>query len=68
MANKPPRNHGEGNPEAAQRFNEAETAFVKSEPGRTRIQKGPQVRPEEERALADAERQAAERGKADDKA
>jgi hypothetical protein len=60
------RNHGEGDPEAAQRFNEAEAAFVKSKRGRTRIQKGPQVRPDEESELAEAEREAGERGKADD--
>jgi hypothetical protein len=66
MVNKPPPNHGEGDPEAAQRFNEAEAAFVKSERGRAKIQKGPQVRPEEEGALAAAEREAGEHGKADD--
>jgi hypothetical protein len=66
MIKESPRNHGEGDPEAAQRFNEAEAAFVKSERGRTKIQKGPQVRPEEESELAEAEREAGEHGKADD--
>jgi hypothetical protein len=55
MSNEP-RNHGEGNPEAAENFNDAEQEFVRSARGRKRIQEGPKVRPEEEVELAEAER------------
>jgi hypothetical protein len=66
MATKSPRNHGEGDPESARRFNDAETAFVKSERGKSRIKKGPEVRPDEEAEIAKAEREASGRGKEDD--
>jgi hypothetical protein len=48
-------NHGEGNPEAADRFNSAEQEFVNSKRGNRKIHEGAQVRPEEERDLANAE-------------
>ena len=48
-------NHGESNPEAGKRFNEAETRFVESARGREKILDGANVRPDEESALADAE-------------
>jgi hypothetical protein len=48
-------NHGEGNPEAAERFNTAERRFVESARGKETIKQGPQVRPEEEATLAKAE-------------
>jgi hypothetical protein len=54
-----PKNHGEGNPEAAEAFNQAERKFVESPEGKKTISKGPQVRPDEEAEL----RQAEERGK-----
>ena len=60
------RNHGEGDPQAAERFNEAETAFVKSARGRRAVRKGTKVRPEEEAALQDAERRGRERSRGDD--
>jgi hypothetical protein len=53
-------NRGEGNPEAAARFNATETAFVESARGKDEIRKGAKVPPAEERALAEAE----QRGKA----
>ncbi len=59
-------NHGEGNPEAAEEFNSAEREFVKSARGKKKIQPGPQVRPDEEADLANAERLAGQRGKNDD--
>jgi len=65
MINKP-SNHGEGNPEAAERFNEAEREFVKSDRGKQKIQKGAQVRPDEEADLAKAEQRGRERAKDDD--
>ena len=49
-------NHGEGNPEAAERFNEAEQAFVASPQGQQRIREAGNVRPDEEAELAEAER------------
>ena len=63
---KSPANHGEGNPEAAAEFNEAEQKFVKSERGKQKIERGPQVRPGEESALEQAEETAKARGKNDD--
>jgi hypothetical protein len=48
-------NHGEGNPEAADRFNKAEQAFVDSARGKKKIQEGPHVRPDEKADLAKAE-------------
>lgn len=49
-------NHGEGNPEAADRFNTAEQNFVNSARGKQKIEQGAKVRPEEEAELADAEK------------
>jgi hypothetical protein len=59
-------NHGEGNPEAAEEFNKAEREFVNSPQGKAKIGKGPQVRPEEEADLKQAEQRAKARGKNDD--
>jgi hypothetical protein len=59
-------NHGEGNPEAAAEFNEAERKFVNSPQGKAKIGKGPQVRPDEEAELEQAEQRAKARGKNDD--
>jgi hypothetical protein len=59
-------NHGEGNPEAAAEFNKAEQAFVNSPKGKAEIGKGPNVRPEEQAELAQAEQRAKARGKNDD--
>jgi hypothetical protein len=59
-------NHGEGNPEAAAEFNQAEQKFVNSPQGKAKISKGPNVRPEEEQDLVQAEQRAKARGKNDD--
>ena len=59
-------NHGEGNPEAAAEFNKAEQAFVNSPKGKATISKGPNVRPEEEADLLQAEQRAKSHGKNDD--
>jgi hypothetical protein len=59
-------NHGEGNPEAAAEFNQAEQKFVNSPRGKEKISKGPNVRPEEEADLAQAEQRAKAHGKNDD--
>lgn len=59
-------NHGEGNPEAAEEFNKAEREFVNSPQGKAKISKGPQVRPDEEADLLQAEQRAKARGKNDD--
>ena len=48
-------NHGEGNPEAADRFNKAEREFVSSSRGKEKIKEGPRVQPGEEASLAQAE-------------
>lgn len=50
------RNKGEGNPEAAARFNKAEQEFVKSARGREKISEAGDVRPDEEAQLEEAER------------
>jgi hypothetical protein len=68
MSKKSPANHGEGNPEAAERFNTAEREFVASDRGKKKIKQGPQVRPNEEADLAKAEQQGRERAKDDDSA
>jgi hypothetical protein len=52
MENRPSENHGEGNPEAADRFNTAERGFVNSARGKQKIQEGAQVRPDEQADLA----------------
>jgi hypothetical protein len=49
-------NHGEGDPEAAKRFNDAETRFVDSARGKDKVLEGAKVRPDEESELAEAER------------
>lgn len=49
-------NHGEGDPESAKRFNEAETRFVDSARGKQKVRDGAKVRPEDESELAEAER------------
>ena len=50
------RNHGEGDPEAAARFNKAEQDFVKSPRGQDKIRHAGDVRPDEEAQLEEAER------------
>jgi hypothetical protein len=67
MSNEP-TNHGEGDPEAAERFNKAEREFVDSPRGKQKIQTGPEVRPQEAAELAKAEKLGRERAKADDSA
>ena len=59
-------NHGEGDPEAADRFNTAERDFVKSERGKKTIEQGVRARPGEEAELEEAEKRAGARAKADD--
>jgi hypothetical protein len=66
MGKRSPPNHGEGNPEAADRFNTAEREFVSSARGRKKIQEGAEVRPKEEAALARSEQLGRERAKGDD--
>jgi hypothetical protein len=68
MEKQSPSNHGEGNPEAADRFNSAEHEFVDSKRGKQKIQEGAKVRPEEEAALADAEKAGRQHAKYDDSA
>jgi hypothetical protein len=63
---KSPANLGEGNPEAAAEFNEAEQKFVSSHKGQKKIRSGPKVRPDEESALIEAEESAKARGRNDD--
>ncbi len=60
------KNHGEGNPEAAEEFNSAERAFVESPRGKQKIAKGPQVRPDEEAELSRAEQTARDHARNDD--
>jgi hypothetical protein len=64
--NQSPTNHGEGNPEAAEEFNQAERTFVNSPQGQKKIKQGPEVRPGEEADLKAAERQAKSHAKHDD--
>jgi hypothetical protein len=59
-------NHGEGNPEAAADFNQAERQFVQSPEGQRKIRQGTHVPPEEERELDEAEGRARERARAQD--
>ena len=68
MGKQSSSNHGEGNPEAADRFNSAEREFVNSPRGKQRIHQGANVRPEEEAELAKAEQIGRERAKDDDAA
>jgi hypothetical protein len=65
MAKQSSQNHGEGNPEAADRFNSAEQEFVNSAQGKRKIKEGPKVRPEEEADLEDAEKTGREHAKDD---
>jgi hypothetical protein len=53
---EPGRNKGEGNPEAAARFNKAEQEFVNSARGQKKISEAGDVRPDEEAQLEEAER------------
>lgn len=66
MGKQSPSNHGEGNPEAANRFNTAEQEFVSSARGKKKIQEGADVRPEDEADLAGSEQLGRERAKSDD--
>jgi hypothetical protein len=66
MATNSKMNHGEGNPEASKRFNEAETQFVESGRGKQKVRDGANVMPDEECALADAERLGKARAKGGD--
>jgi hypothetical protein len=59
-------NHGEGDPEAAERFNTAERTFVESARGKKAISEGAQVRADEEPDLARAEEQARARSRGGD--
>ncbi len=59
-------NHGEGDPEAAERFNTAERDFVKSDRGKKKIQEGPQVTAAEEGDLEKAEQIGRAHAKDDD--
>jgi hypothetical protein len=53
---EPGRNKGEGNPEAAARFNKAEQEFVNSAGGQEKIREAGDVRPDEQAQLEEAER------------
>ena len=66
MPKQSPQNHGEGNPEAAERFNSAEREFVNSPRGKQKIAEGARVDPAEETELANAERAGREHAKTDD--
>lgn len=66
MGKQSPSNHGEGNPEAADRFNTAERKFVSSARGKKKILEGADVRPDEEADLARSEQLGRERAKSDD--
>jgi hypothetical protein len=66
MGKQSPSNHGEGNPEAADRFNTAEQQFVSSARGKKKIQEGTEVRTEAEADLARSEQLGRERAKGDD--
>jgi hypothetical protein len=56
MVNDPTKNRGEGNPEAADRFNHAETAFVESAKGHAAVKAGARVNSKEQPELDEAER------------
>ena len=66
MGNESASNHGEGNPEAAERFNTAERQFVNSDSGKQKIKQGAQVRPGEEAELSKAEQAGRVHAKDDD--
>jgi hypothetical protein len=59
-------NHGEGNPDAAKRFNKAERSFVDSARGKEKIREGTHVPPAEEADLAKAEQVGRDHAKNDD--
>ncbi len=65
MGKQPPSNHGEGDPEAANRFNTAEQRFVNSARGKKKIQEGADVHADEEAGLAKAEQLGHERAKSE---
>ena len=65
MTNERTTNHGEGDPEAAERFNTAEQAFVGSARGQQKIKDGPRVRPDEQAELDKAEKTGLEHAKDD---
>jgi hypothetical protein len=65
MGKQSPSNHGEGNPEAADRFNTAEREFVSSARGKKKIQEGAEVQPEEDDDLARSEQLDRERAQSD---
>jgi len=58
-------NHGEGDPEAAQRFNKEETEFVASKRGKKRIREGVSVQPGEQAELDESERRGKARARGD---
>jgi hypothetical protein len=60
---KQPKNKGEGNTEAAERFNASEKEFVESPRGKKKVRQGPCVHPDEEWSLQEAERLGKERAK-----
>jgi hypothetical protein len=66
MQKQPPTNHGEGNPEAAERFNAAEREFVNSKRGKSKIQEGAKVAPDEQADLTKAENAGRQHAKYDD--
>jgi hypothetical protein len=66
MSNESSSNHGEGNPEAAERFNTAERKFVDSDRGKKKIKQGPQVGSGEEAELKKAEQAGRAHAKDDD--
>jgi hypothetical protein len=68
MTTNPKPNHGEGDPESAKRFNDAETRFVDSTRGKEKVVEGANVRPDEESELAEAERLGKARAKGADAA
>ena len=65
MSKESQSNHGEGNPEAADRFNSAEKAFVASTRGKKKIKEGPKVSPNEEADLTKAEQAGRDHAKDD---
>jgi hypothetical protein len=66
MGKETESNRGEGNPEAADRFNKAERAFVASARGKRKVKEGPKVAPAEEAELARAEQAGRDHAKDDD--
>lgn len=60
------QNQGEGNKDAARRFNEAEQAFVQSQRGQEQIERAGDVSGDEKAALERAEEQGKERAREGD--